>query len=284
MKPIYEMYICNIDITNYCNIGCIYCSRHIRHVRKDQRYHMSLGDFRKALESLVDWPGQIGISGGEPTLHPEFDGICEIIRQFPRPAGKQYQLFTACGPRYEKFKEMCRGTFCCIHENPHDDMQKEICLHQPSLVSVGDVVKSKVLQEKLIDDCWVQANWAPIVNSKGAFFCEIAGAFDIILDGPGGWPVEPGWWNKTPDEFRDQRDRYCHKCGMPVPLKRQLLNDDMEWISEGLLSEFEDKGLPGTKRMRPFARTLMNREIEKNRETWDPGNYRQDLRKDKWQT
>ena len=90
----------------------------------------------------------------------------------------------------------------------------------------------------------MQANWAPVINSKGAFFCEIAGGFDVILDGPGGYPVEPGWWDKTPEEFADQRNRYCYKCGMPVPLKRQLLKDEKELITPKLLDEFHDKDLP----------------------------------------
>ena len=285
MKPIYEMYICNIDITNYCPAGCIYCTRYIRHVRHDQRYHMKLGDFRKALESLVDWPGQIGISGGEPTLHPQFREICDIIHEFPRPQGRQYQLFTSCGPRYRELREVCVGTFCCIHENPHDEGQREVCLHQPSLVAVGEVVKNPSLRERLIDDCWVQATWAPSINSKGAFFCEVAGGLDTVLDGPGGYPVEPGWWDKTPAQFRNQRNRYCHKCGMPVPLTRQLLKDDKEWITPRLLAEFREHGLPrtGSEDVHVFDPVRLTRkDMEENAKTWDPGNYRQDLRKDRW--
>ena len=285
MKPIYEMYICNIDITNHCPTGCIYCSRFIRHLRPDHRYHMSLEDFRKALESLVDWPGQIGIGGGEPTLHPQFKEICDIIHKFPRPVGRQYQLFTSCGPRYQEMKDVAVGTFCCIHENPHDEGQRDICLHQPSLVAIGEAVKSSRLREQLIDDCWVQATWAPCINSKGAFFCEVAGGMDTVLDGPGGYPVEPGWWKKEPKDFQDQRKRYCHKCGMAVPLNRQVLKNGKEKITPRLLKEFEAHNLSrtGQNDMEIVAGTLTVKDLEESAKTWDPGNYRQDLRKDKWE-
>jgi hypothetical protein len=242
---------------------------------------MSLDAFRQALESLKEWPGQIGISGGEPTLHPQFKEICDIIHEYPRPAAKQYQLFTATGPRYRQYRELCVGTFCCIHENPHNEDQQEICLHQPSLVAIGEVVKDKKLREQLIDDCWVQKTWAPGITSKGAFFCEIAGGMDVVLDGPGGYPVEPGWWKKTPEQFEDQRKRYCHKCGMALPIQRQLLKDTKEWITPKLLDEFHKKNLPRSWQddVQVFVDTLGPATIEKNRDGWDPGNYRQDLRK-----
>jgi hypothetical protein len=67
-------------------------------------------------------------------------------------------------------------------------------MHQPLTLSIGEVVKSKETQEQLIDSCWAQKTWCPTVTTKGAFFCELAAGFDRMLDGPGGWPVEKGWW------------------------------------------------------------------------------------------
>jgi len=287
VKPIYQMYICNIDITNHCTTGCIYCSRFIRHLRPDHRYHMSLDGFRKALESLVDWPGKIGIGGGEPTLHPQFAEICEIIQhEFPRPQKiREYQLFTSCGPRYLEFKRLCRGTFGCVHENPHDEGQRDICLHQPSLVAIGEVIADPEIRERLIDNCWVQKTWAPGINSKGAFFCEIAGGMDVVLNGPGGYPIEPGWWRKEPKDFEDQRKRYCHKCGMAIPLNRQVLKNGKEKITPKLLAEFKQHHLPRTSDVdvEVFIGQLTSGNLKENSKTWDPGNYRQDLRKDKWE-
>ena len=285
MKPIYEMYMCNIDITNVCPTGCIYCSRFIRHLRKDQLYYMSLGEFRNALKSLEDWPGQIGISGGEPTLHPYYPDILSIIREFPRPQGRQYQLFTSGGPRYQKYRDISVGTFVCIHENFHDDRQQDICLHQPITVAVGDVIEDADLRESLIDDCWVQRTWCPVINSKGAFFCEVAGSMDIIFDGPGGYPVEPGWWKKEIKDFQEQREKYCYCCGMPVPLDREPLKTKKEKMSLGFRMKCQYRNLPkiGTEWVEIFDKRLSQENVAEYQKTWDPGNYRQDLRKDRWE-
>jgi hypothetical protein len=77
----------------------------------------------------------------------------------------------------------------------------------------------------LIDRCWIQELWSPSINPKGAFFCEIAAVFDLLFDGPGGYPVEKDWWKKEVAGFQDQRDRYCGMCSMPVPLP-QIKNDN----------------------------------------------------------
>ena len=55
----------------------------------------------------------------------------------------------------------------------------------------------------LRDKCWVQNEWSASITPKGAFFCEIAAALDMLFDGPGGWKIEPGWWRRTPEEFGD---------------------------------------------------------------------------------
>jgi len=40
---------------------------------------------------------------------------------------------------------------------------------------------------------------------------------DLLFDGPGGYPLEKGWWNKTPQDFQDQVGRYCYQCGAALP-------------------------------------------------------------------
>ena len=51
---------------------------------------------------------------------------------------------------------------------------------------------------KLRDKCWIQNLWSASITPKGAFFCEVAAAMDMTLNGPGGWPIEPGWWKRKP--------------------------------------------------------------------------------------
>ena len=126
----------------------------------------------------------------------------------------------------------------------------------------------------------MQKVWCPTIGPKGGFFCEVAYALDSILDGPGGYPIEPGWWKKTPAEFKDQVDRYCLHCGMAVPLKRERLNVSRETFSPGNLELFKKHNLPGILDVEIFDKILTVEEIEENRRGWDPGNYRGDIKED----
>jgi len=284
MKPISKAWLCQIDVTNICGKGCVYCSRHDRHIRQDQRYSMSLTDFKKALLSVKEFPGNIGIIGGEPLYHPQFEELCLIIQDvFSKKEIKRVKLWTSAVSLYEKkYKKIIGESFGNIASfNVHDNGQREVCKHQPITMAIGEVVAPGEYRDKLISDCWVQKIWCPTITNKGAFFCEVAGALDTIIDGPGGYPVERGWWKRTPEQFQDQVERYCHLCGMPVPVERQLLKDEIEKVSPKLLKLFKEKNLPHTNSMELFDRQLSIADMEKAKLTWDPGNFRGDIQGDR---
>ena len=279
MKPISEAWCCQIDVNNRCHLDCAYCSRLLRHTRADQRFNMSLHDFRTALESLSGFPGKIGIIGGEPTLHPEFSKLCYAV-QLSGISKATFGLFTSGGKGYDKHRGLIDETFGFVAMNKHTEEQKQACLHQPLTVGVDDVVKDEAYRQKLIENCWVQQQWCPSVNPKGAFFCEIAAAWDVILDGPGGWVVEPGWWKRSPENFADQINRYCGHCGMPVPMAREHLGVK-EQISAGNLKLFNEHRLPLHDFVTVVSGSFTVEQMEAVKVNWDPGNYRGDIRNDR---
>jgi len=282
MEPIYKAWFCQIEVNNICPQFCAYCTRYIRHLRKDQRFNMSLDIFRKAILSLNNWPTRIGLIGGEPTLHPEFENICLILRDEFKIPKKKLGLWTCGGKKFQQYEKLIKEVFGMLAYNEHNKSQKEICLHQPLTVAVDDVVDDEEYKENLINECWLQRTWCPTINPKGCFFCEVAGALDIILDGPGGYSIKPGWWKKDVKDFQDQVKRYCRYCGAPVPLERELLSVPKEKFSPGLLKIFEEHNLPNlsNKYITLFDKKLTIDEMEKTKLTWDPGNYRQDKRTD----
>ena len=61
----------NIAITNYCNLKCPYCFAD--DMIHDDNKNMSLENYVKILRYLIQYnETDIGIIGGEPTLHPQF--------------------------------------------------------------------------------------------------------------------------------------------------------------------------------------------------------------------
>jgi hypothetical protein len=165
--------------------------------------------------------------------------------------------------------------------NPHDDKQKTACKHQPITMAVRDVVPDEQLQWELIGNCPFQRRWCPTINHKGAFFCEVAGALDVLLDGPGGWKVEPGWWRRSPAEYVYQQERLCRWCGMCVPMERELIGNHRQKVSAGLYRKMADLGLNGLETCDLVDIRLTREDIERNRKGWDPINYRGDIREDR---
>jgi hypothetical protein len=51
--------------------------------------------FKKAVDSLVDFPGMVGIMGGEPTLHTEFENF---VNYFADRIGKKSRSEAAREP------------------------------------------------------------------------------------------------------------------------------------------------------------------------------------------
>ena len=82
----------------------------------------------------------------------------------------------------------------------------------------------------------MQESWSASVNNKGAWFCEVAAALSDLFGGPEGWPVEPGWWKRTPKDFQAQMDWACRKCGAALPIKRDRNSQDVrDDVSQGNL-------------------------------------------------
>ena len=77
-KPITYAYL---ETTNYCNLQCSFCNRH---EVIGALQHMPLSKYRKMLEGLAHHPiKEAKLMGmGEPMLHPQFDEVCRIFKEF----------------------------------------------------------------------------------------------------------------------------------------------------------------------------------------------------------
>ena len=261
MKSPADQKVIQIDITNACSHKCSNCTRFCGHHTKP--FMMDFQTFKRAVDSLVDFPGMVGIMGGEPTLHPEFDRFveyyasrigkksrskrgCEPIVDFSEYRTRELSevrgrrgLWSSLGKGYYKHFELIQEVFDyqCIndHVNPG--------LHQGLLISRKDLGISDEEWVPMRDACWIQNLWSSTVTPKGAFFCEVAGALDMLFDGPGGWDVNSEWWKKTPAEFGEQL-KWCELCGAALQVPRREAREEVDDISPLLAEKLEALSSP----------------------------------------
>lgn len=284
MIPIYRMPLIQIDITNACHLRCANCTRFIGHHKKP--YFMDLDTVVKAIESLEGYPGGIGMMGGEPTMHPQFEEICEIYQEMI-PDRRCRGLWTA-GYKWDEYQEIINETFDSdlIIYNEHSDPNEGA--HQPLLIAAEDILDDRELMWRLIGNCWVQWRWSASITPKGGFFCEVAAASDMLFDGPGGYPLEKGWWDKNPWEFSDQVKRYCPKCSAAIPMERPPSSSAIDIVSKSNYDRLKKYGSPklAHNNVHIYEDKLTEEDIEKVvKEGWTPWShrsYKQSAPDNKW--
>lgn len=268
MKAIRNMWLIHIEITNACVHECPNCTRFVGHHKKT--YFMDLNQIEESLKSLKGYKGNVGIMGGEPTLHKDFEQICSLVNKYfpPHKCG----LWTS-GHKWDKYKKTIKDTFKLgVYYNDHSDKSQA---HQPILIGINEVIDDKKLMWRLIDKCWIQEQWSASINPKGGFFCEVAAAQDMLFDGPGGYPLENGWWKRDVQEFQDQVKRYCVNCSGCIPFDRIKIDHDYDLISPLNLKKLKQVGSPkALKHKYKIFDKKMSSDILRNKKLgWKPWKY-----------
>lgn len=262
MRSPAEMEFIQIDITNACNMRCSNCTRFCGNHEKV--FFMDFDTFKRAVDSMEGFDGVVGLIGGEPTLHYDFERFAKYMKEkFGKPSGGDAMLYPqkdfihsihrrefasevvrkrsdgSCYMKkhgaglwsnmsagYRRHYEVIQDTFSVEYLNDHLNPS----YHQPGLFSRKDLGIPDEEWFRLRDRCWIQNTWSATITPKGAFFCEIAGALDMLFDGPGGWKIESGWWKRKPEDFADQL-HWCEICGFALE-GRTFTRDSQEEIDD----------------------------------------------------
>ncbi len=276
MKSPADMRVIQIEITNACPKRCSNCTRFCGH--HTEPFFMDFETFKQAVASLKGFKGVVGIMGGEPTIHPEFE---KFVRYFKENFGEndpstvcrkpttnfvnhilgdvynvvcsnQRGLWTSVTPRYYQHFELIQDTFGYQLVNDHSTPS----MHETLMVTRKELGITDQEWIKLRDKCWIQNLWSASITPKGAFFCEIAAALDATFNGPGGWKIEPGWWKRKPADFGEQL-KWCEMCSAALPMPKRNANEEVDDVSpvwheklvqiespklkKGLVSKFDPK-------------------------------------------
>jgi hypothetical protein len=213
---------------------------------------MSPEDFELACQSLQGYWGVVGVFGGNPATHPQFERLCDIlIDYFPyeqrglwcnHPRGKGQVMRRTFNPLVSNLN---------VHTSQEawDEFRRDWpesrpfglnqdSRHSPPFVAMLDVVQDEAERWELISGCDINRLWSAMVCSvpgKGlrAFFCELAGAQAMLHANDPAWPdtgLDVGehvasdgrWWRLPMTDFAEQVRYHCHRCGIPLRRFGQL--------------------------------------------------------------
>lgn len=233
MRALRDMDTIQIEVTNACVNQCSNCTRLVGH--HPAPYFMSLDQFTKAVDSLLEFPHMVGMMGGEPLLHPQFEEMCRILQT--RLPAKKLGLWTCLPKGKEHYRTTIVDTFGHIFLNDHS---RDDVLHVPVLVASREICAGdSASMWYLIDHCWVQNGWSASINPNGGFFCEVAAALSLLFKIKVGWEIKPNWWEKIPKDFKDQMEALCVHCGCAMPLKKRASHEGVDDISPMILNSIK---------------------------------------------
>jgi hypothetical protein len=233
-----------ITITNVCNLHCGGCSQLCGHFEKEQLWFMTVDEIRAAIEVMGKYVGKtIWIFGGEPTIHPQFEEIKDLLYSY--------------NGRYS-FIIFTNGRLHPNHpteiDDDHPDRQggwvpdklnvkylidfkqrygKDGVLDKdfnPTLVAPMDVLKvksKKYYWEEARRHCICWNKCGTTIYNNRAYICEVAGAFDAITGEDNGWPLVAGDnpFDKTDEEIAEQAEKFCYRCAAGYSNDKHIIPD-----------------------------------------------------------
>jgi organic radical activating enzyme len=250
----------SINITNVCNLSCGGCNQLCGLYPKEKNWYITMDQLKEsigALRSYVssNWGREdyseankfCGLYGGEPTLHPEFEKILEVLyanEDLP------FCIYTN-GRTFKKEIELVDLTLRTGREISRQTMQIEMertshfsVLHQfhthkknvayridfktkdssrpfvPCLCAPCDwqdpsmTKKDYVKQAKKV--CYQWNNCESSIYNGKAYACHLAASMDHMYhEGKNGWKIETGKnpFHRTQEEIDNQLENFCYRCG-----------------------------------------------------------------------
>ncbi|MGA2573490.1 MAG: radical SAM protein [Candidatus Methanomethylicaceae archaeon] len=201
--------IVQVDITYDCNLRCPACCRSCS--QAPSKDYMSVGQIDHFIQDSIRMQKKwqyIKLMGGEPTLHPDFMEILDIVRDYR----DEHSPHTVIGVLTNRSKNRIREIFGKTYDDvDYVTSQKDI-----------DYIKSKYHPFNLApvdfprlgrmdysNGCINPQNCGLGLNRYGFYICGNGGGIDRIFGLDIGRKSIP----RSDDQMRDQMQLLCRYCG-----------------------------------------------------------------------
>lgn len=196
----------HIVLTNWCDAKCGGCTQYCPNIPDDRYFFLTLEELKWSIDVLKPWRSKISIFGGEPVMHPEWAAVLEMLYEYEEI---EFLVFTKYeSPRTKNVKY--RPDF----KDPETSSRE----FYPSLIAPIDIFPEKdksYYSNVALAKChgWLRCPAALYKNKL--YFCERAGAIDLMFGGNFGWVIEKDTnpFIRTDQEIIDQAKQCCFRCG-----------------------------------------------------------------------
>lgn len=245
--------IIQVVITRSCDLfNCSNCTQALP-FRKDPQF-MSLDCAEEALKSLEGWPGVVGMFGGNPCTHPQFQEMCWLWEKYVPINQRGLWTNNLLGKGKIASQTFIDGV-SRFNFNVHTNgaAAEEMRRYYPKTMVYGEHKRSThgnllgyYKDYGVNDKDWFEARERCDINQKWSagiyarwlwdknndpevsqdfkvqkplvYFCEVAGAIDGVTGENNGLPAIKDWWRKPIGDFARQIGRCCDR-NCVVPLK-----------------------------------------------------------------
>jgi len=196
-----------IDITYQCNLRCLNCNR--SSTQAPDSVHMPVNMIEKFVDDSLNqnkvWR-RIRILGGEPTLHPKFSQIIQMLLQYKK-------AFPDC-----KIEVVSNG-FSKRTVRILDELSSDITIEnsfksstiQPSFGPFNKAPQDQVVNQfvNYSNGCDIMQSCGVGLTPQGYYPCAVAGGIDRVLGISNGRNEIPA----ENDSMEDLSERLCKLCG-----------------------------------------------------------------------
>lgn len=223
-----------IDITYACNLRCTNCNRSVTQAPEKAQLEIArIRDFvNESIAAGKRWR-RIRVLGGEPTLHPQFFEIIDLLLS------------------YRAHEPGCRIQ---VVSNGHGEHVKAMLARLPAEVDIENSGKHGNFQPAFgafnlapaddpafrhadfVNGCSIMTGCGMGLGIGGYYPCAVAAGIDRVLGQSGGRASLPA----DEDEMADLARRFCRLCGhfreghdIPEHLREPLLGTPMSptWVA-----------------------------------------------------
>jgi len=204
--------VAEIDITYICNLKCFNCNRSCE--QDPSNDSMSLGQIRRFLDETRDTKTQwkhIRLLGGEPTTHPQFLEILNLIKSYRDNFFPATRIVVVSNGHGDKVNRMLSLVPAGI-EVENTAKTSKVQTHFQSF-NVAPIDVPKFASSDFCNACRVVTTCGIGVTPYGYYPCAVAGSIDRTFGLNLGRKELP----KPGDAMTEELRTFCRLCGLFKP-------------------------------------------------------------------